>query len=319
MLQEIIDWIFYTILVLDKSSLFISSLNYFVYDTIKIILLLFFLITGIGFIRTYIPQEKIRQLLTKSRLFSNFIASIFGAITPFCSCSSIPIFIGLIESGVPLGAAFSFLVTSPIINEYLVVLMLGFFGWKITILYVIGGILIGTLTGTIFSYLKVQKYLVKDIYSKDKKSLKKQVYKTINSRILFGINEALSITKKLWLWIIIAVAIGAIIHNYVPESLIQSLIKTTGFFSVPIATIIGVPMYGSCAALVPVAVELFNKGVPLGTALAFMLSVSALSFPEAIMLRRVMKLQLILMFFGIVTLIIIFTGYLFNLLQGTIL
>jgi hypothetical protein len=276
--------------------------------------MLFVFIAIVGFLRTYISPIKVRNWLSKKRFgASNIVASTFGAITPFCSCSSIPIFLSFIKSGVPLGVTFSFLFTSPLVNEYLVVLMLGFFGWKITALYVLSGMVLGVIIGLIMGKLGLEKYLEKDIVKSAE--LKEQNYLNLKERILFGIDEALSILKKLWIWILVGVGVGAIIHNYIPSEVIQSVISKGGIFTVPIAVLLGVPMYGSCAAIVPIAVVLFNKGVPLGTALAFMMATAALSFPEAIILRRAMKLKLILIFFGIVTLGIIFTGYLFNLLQ----
>ena len=316
MLQVTVDWILYSFIGLDPSSRLSQSINFFIYDSIKIVFLLFFMILAIGFLRTYISQNKIKEWLSgRKKGAGNLMASLFGAITPFCSCSSIPIFIGFLEAGIPLGAAFSFLITSPLINEYLVVLMLGFFGWKITLAYVAGGILIGTAAGSILGSMKLEKHLVKDLISSNSGLVKEVKYANIKKRLQFGLNESTSIIKKLWLWILAGVAIGAAIHNYVPSEAIWGLIDKGGIFSVPIATIIGVPMYGSCAAIVPIAVVLFQKGIPLGTALAFMMAVSALSLPEAIMLRRAMKLKLIALFFGITALAIIFTGYLLNILQ----
>ena len=316
MLQVTVDWILYSFIGLDPSSRLSQSINFFIYDSIKIVFLLFFMILVIGFLRTYISQNKIKEWLSgRKKGAGNLMASLFGAITPFCSCSSIPIFIGFLEAGIPLGAAFSFLITSPLINEYLVVLMLGFFGWKITFVYVAGGILIGTAAGSILGSMKLEKHLVKDLISSNSGLVKEVKYANIKKRLQFGLNESVSIIKKLWPWILAGVAIGAAIHNYVPSEAIQGLIDKGGIFSVPIATIIGVPMYGSCAAIVPIAVVLFQKGIPLGTALAFMMAVSALSLPEAIMLRRAMNLKLIALFFGITALAIIFTGYLLNILQ----
>lgn len=316
MLQVIIDWIFYAICGFDSSSRLVQSLNFFIYDSIKILLLLFFMIFAIGFIRTYIPQNKVKKWLSgRKKGIGNLMASLFGAVTPFCSCSSIPMFLSFLEAGIPLGVTFSFLITSPLVNEYLVVLMLGFFGWKITVTYVLSGILIGIISGLILGSMKLEKHLIKDLVSSNSKLIKKVEYNNINKRLLFGLDESTSIIKKLWLWVLVGVGVGAAIHNYVPSELIQELINKGGIFSVPIATIIGVPLYGSCAAIVPIAVVLFQKGIPLGTALAFMMAVSALSLPEAIMLRRAMNLKLIAIFFSITALAIIFIGYLINMLQ----
>jgi uncharacterized protein len=315
MLEWTLNWFLYSLIGLDSSLRWVESLHFFISDFIMIMLLLFLMILVIGFFRTYLPQQKIKVWIGKGKYgVSNLIASSFGAITPFCSCSSIPIFIGFLEAGVPLGVAFSFLITSPLVNEYLVVLMLGFFGWKITLAYVISGMLVGVIAGLVLGKLNLGKHLVKDLVS-SKKEVHDVKYSNLKSRVGFGYDEAASIVKKIWLWIFIGVGVGAIIHNYVPAELIQSLVSKGGIFAVPLAVILGVPLYGSCAAIVPIAVVLFEKGLPIGTALAFMMAISALSFPEAVILRRAMKLKLILIFFGVVTLAIILTGYVYNVLQ----
>jgi uncharacterized membrane protein YraQ (UPF0718 family) len=315
MLQSGVSWFLYSVLKLNPGEKWVGVLDFFIYDSVKIILLLFVLISVIGFLRSYFPTTKVKKWILNKKSLGNLVASIFGAVTPFCSCSSIPLFISFIEAGVPLGVAFSFLITSPLVNEYLVVLMIGFFGVKITILYVLSGIAIGVICGLILGRMKLEKYLVKDVIIQDGPEAKEFVYKNLKSRILFGIREARDIVNKLWLWILFGVGLGALIHNALPQELIQSVISKTGLLSVPLATIIGVPMYGSCAAIIPIAVVLFQKGFPLGTALSFMMAVAALSLPEAVMLRRVMNLRLITIFFTITTLGIIFTGYLFNFLQ----
>ena len=315
MLQIVVDWFVYSFLGIE--SKLGESLNFFIYDCVKLLLLIFFMILIIGFLRTYISQQRVKKWLTGRKYGSgNVVASLFGAITPFCSCSSIPLFLSFLEAGVPLGVTFSFLITSPLVNEYLVVIMFSLFGWKITLAYVISGILVGVVSGLILGKLKLEKHLVKDLISSKIKEIK---YNNIKSRFNFGLDEAKAIVKKLWLWILIGVGIGAAIHNYVPAELIQGLISKGGIFMVPLAVILGVPMYGSCAAIVPIALVLFEKGIPIGTALAFMMAVSALSLPEAIILRRAMKLKLIGVFFLIVTLGIIITGYLFNVLSGLLI
>ncbi|MFH1362979.1 MAG: permease [Candidatus Omnitrophota bacterium] len=316
MLQRTIDWLVYSVFGFSPDSQLGGAINFFLYDSIKILLLLFFMIAAIGFIRTYISQNKIKSWISKKKILGNFFASLFGSITPFCSCSSIPIFLSFLEAGIPLGVTFSFLITSPLINEYLVIIMLGFFGWKITLFYVLSGIMIGVFSGIILGKMHLEKYLVKGLVSENKQVIKETDYKWMKERVVFGIDEAKSITKKLWIWVLLGVGIGSFIHNYIPQEIIHSAISKTGPFSVPIATILGVPMYGSCAAIVPIAVVLFRKGVPLGTALAFMMATAALSFPEAVILRRTMKLQLIAIFFGVTTVAIIITGYLFNMLQS---
>lgn len=313
MLQEIVDWCFFSLFKLDPSSSLNQIANFFIYDSIKILILLFIMISVMGFLRSYLPPAKVREWLSvKSYGAANFLASLFGAVTPFCSCSSIPIFLGFMEIGVPLGVAFSFLITSPLINEYLVVLLLMFFGWKITVAYVVSGVVLGTVVGVILGKMGLEKHLERDIVSG---GLKHPKFTGIKQRVLYGIGEAKRIMVKLWFWIFVGVGLGAVIHNFVPESMIQAVLSKTGVFTVLLATLIGIPMYGSCAAIVPIALALFEKGVPIGTALAFMMAVSALSLPEAIILRRAMKLKLLLIFFGIVALGIIFIGYLFNALQ----
>jgi len=319
MLQLIVDWLTYSVFKLDPHIKWAQAVNFFIYDSIKILLLLFVLIFVIGVVRTFLPQQRIRQWMGKRGVAGNFYAALFGAVTPFCSCSSIPIFFGFLEAGIPLGVTFSFLITSPLINEYLVILMLGFFGWKITALYVLSGITIGVISGLILGRMDLDKYLVIDLAKKIIDNNEETVYTVFVQRLQFGWYESVSITKKIWLWVLIGVGAGATIHNYVPQGMVEGIISKTGIFSVPIVTIIGVPMYGSCTAIVPVAVALFQKGFPLGTVLSFMMAVAALSLPEAIMLRRAMHLKLIAIFFAVTTVAIIFTGYLFNFLQKILL
>lgn len=319
MLQLTVDWLVYSLFKLDPQLKWAQVINFFIYDSIKILLLLFILISVIGFLRSYLPIGKVKQWLVGKKAIGNLLASMFGAVTPFCSCSSIPIFISFLEAGVPLGVTFSFLITSPLVNEYLVILMIGFFGFKITLLYVLSGITIGVACGFILGKMSLEKHLIKDLVNENNQNCPDVILKGFKSRISFGIGEAKSVVRKLWLWVLVGVGLGALIHNFIPQEFIQNTISKTGFFSVPLATIIGVPMYGSCAAIVPIAVALFQKGFPLGTALSFMMAVAALSLPEVIMLRRVMHLRLIAIFFAITSMAIIFTGYLFNFLQKLLL
>lgn len=307
------DTIVYAWLGLDPETRLGGAIHFFLYDTVKIFLLLAVMIFAIGVIRTWLPQERLKKWMSRGGLWGNFIAALFGAITPFCSCSSIPLFISLLKAGVPLGVTFSFLLTSPIINEYLVILMVGEFGLPITIAYVSSGLFIGTMAGALLGKMQLNRFLEKEI-TESVHQEETQVEHTLFTRLRYGVDEAISVIRQIWLWVLIGVGIGAFIHNYVPQDTIHSLMQATGIFSVPIATVLGVPMYGSCAAIVPIAVVLFNKGIPLGTALAFMMAMAALSLPEAIMLRRTMRLQLIGIYFGVTTLAIIFTGYFLNLL-----
>ena len=289
-----------------------ESLGFFVYDTLKILFLLVIMIAAVGTVRTYLPTYKIKKYLSgKKEGVGNFFASVFGAITPFCSCSSIPIFYSMVDAGVPLGVTFSFLITSPLVNEYVAVLMAATFGFKIMIYYVTSGILIGIIGGLILGRMRLENHLVKDILKGDKKSNEKD-YKRFSERLSFGVSEAKSVLKKTWIYAVIGVGLAAAVHGFVPDRFFTAAVNKGGFFAVPIAAIIGVPLYASCASIIPIAAAFVSKGVPLGTALAFLMATAALSFPEAVMLRRAMKLKLIMIFFGIVAVSIIFIGYLFN-------
>ncbi len=290
---------------------------FFIEDSIKILALLFGMIFVLGVLRTFLPADKIKHWMTKRGVVGNIFAAMFGAVTPFCSCSSIPLFLSFVKAGIPLGVTFSFLVTSPIINEYLVVLMIGLFGWKITLCYVLGGLVIGVSSGVILGRLKLEKYLATDLFVNAGHEHGAMDFNTLSlkSRICYGLNEAISMLKKIWIWVLTGVAVGALIKDLIPQDVIQSAIASTGIFSVPMAVLLGAPIYGSCAAIVPIAMVLFQKGIPLGTALAFMMAVSALSLPEAVILRRVMRTKLIIIFFTIVIIGIIVMGYLVNFFQ----
>lgn len=313
LLEATANRLVYDLAGLDPDTKFGAALHFFVYDTLKIFLLLAVMIFAIGVLRTWLPEQRLREWMNRGGIWGNLVAALFGAITPFCSCSSVPIFISLLKAGVPLGVTFSFLITSPIINEYLVILMAGEFGIPVTLAYVASGLFIGTAAGAILGKMKLRHLLERDFIESNQNESQPTQFNFL-LRLRYGIDESISVIRQIWLWVIVGVGIGAFIHNYVPQETIHALIETTGIFSVPLATTLGVPMYGSCAAIVPVAVVLFQKGIPLGTALAFMMAMAALSLPEAIMLRRTMRLQLIALYFGITTLAIIFTGYLLNAL-----
>lgn len=315
MIQETISSLISSIFGIAKESRMAESVTFFVYDVLKIIFLLFLMIAVIGYFRTFVSNEKIRKMLSGKRLgMGNVIASVFGAITPFCSCSSIPFFMGFIKAGVPLGVAFSFLVTSPLVNEYVAVIMFATFGWKIAAAYVFFGIAIGVVTGLVLGKMNMEKYIEAEFrtldYPKDRK------YRNPKERLVFGLKEAVKITKSIWLWVIMGVGLGAVLHGFVPANALQNFIAKGGIFSVPLAVLVGIPLYANCAAIIPIAVVLFQKGIPLGTTLAFMMATAALSLPEAVILRRIMKLKLIAVFFAVVAAGIAVIGYLFNILQN---
>ncbi len=313
MLLKFSDLLVYQLAGLDPASPLGGAVHFFVYDSLKIFLLLAVMIFVLGVVRTWLPEEKLKRWMTGRGIAGNFVASLFGAVTPFCSCSSIPIFLSMIKAGAPLGVTFSFLLTSPIINEYLVVLMAAEFGLPITAAYVVSGLAIGTVVGALLGHARLERYLETDMVAPSAE-LAQPAGMSLAARVRFGWNETVTVIRQVWLWLLAGIAVGAFIHNYIPQESIQNLVGAAGIFAVPLATVVGVPMYGSCAAIVPIAVVLFEKGIPLGTALAFMMAVAALSLPEAIMLRRVMKLPLIGLFFGLTTLAIIVLGYVFNIL-----
>jgi uncharacterized membrane protein YraQ (UPF0718 family) len=315
MLLRFADLLVWEWLGLDPESRLAGALHFFIYDTLKISLLLAVMIFLIGFFRTWLSEARLRSLMSRGGVFAYLIAALFGALTPFCSCSSVPIFIGLLKARVPLGVAFAFMITSPLVNEYLLIVMASQFGWPITAAYAASGLLIGTVSGLILSRFGFERFLEHDIL-KEKDASSDRTVHTLGSRIRYGFDEMVSILKQIWVWILVGVGVGALLHNYVPQETLEAIIGKTGIFSVPLATALGVPMYGNCAAVVPVAVVLFEKGIPLGTALAFMMSMAGLSLPEAIMVRRVMRLELIAIYFAITAVSIIFTGYVFNALAG---
>ncbi|PIS16408.1 MAG: permease, partial [Candidatus Portnoybacteria bacterium CG09_land_8_20_14_0_10_44_13] len=242
-----------------------------------------------------------------------FFASVFGTITPFCSCSSIPLFIGFIEAGIPLGVTLSFLITSPLVNQVAVVLFAGLFGWKITILYVISAMLLGIFGGFVLGKLKLEKYVADYVWN-----IKSQKLETKNNKEKFSAlikkfwHEGFDLTKKITPYVLLGIAVGAVIHGYVPAGFFENYIKADNLFAVPIAAIVAVPMYANAVGVIPIMQSLVEKGIPLGTALAFMMAVVGLSLPEALILKRVMKMKLLIYFFGITTINIIIIGYLFN-------
>ncbi len=314
MFQQCADWLVYSILNFDPASKIAGSINYFVYDTIKIYFLVIVIIAVIAFIRTFLPPHKLKEMLARQKFgLGNLSASILGAVTPFCSCSSIPLFIGFLEAEIPLGIAFSFIITSPLVNEVVFVLMAGTFGWQIASLYALAGIILGVAAGIIIGKMKLEKEVILKFGAGKGETLHlNYLPKSLEGKIQFSLHESFVTFKKLWWIIAIGVGVGAAIHGYVPVDFFREYLKADSIFAVPIATLIGIPIYAGCSTLVPIVFALTVQGIPLGTALAFMMAIAGLSLPEAIMLKRVISMKLLAIFFGIVALGIVLIGYLFN-------
>ena len=314
MIQQFSAWLVYSVFNFDPASKMGGSINFFVYDTVKIYLLVLIIIGAIAFIRTFLPPHKLKETFAKQKFgLGNISASLLGAVTPFCSCSSIPVFIGFLKAEIPLGIAFSFIVTSPLVNEVVFVLMGGTFGWKIATLYALAGIILGVVAGLIIGRMKLEKEIILKFDENGGESLSLEYLpKSLEGKIQYSLNESWTTFKKLWLVIAIGVAIGAVIHGYVPADFFRQYLGVNSFLAVPVATLIGIPIYAGCSTLVPIVFALTAQGIPLGTALAFMMAIAGLSLPEAIMLKKVMTMKLLAIFFGTVALGIILIGYLFN-------
>ena len=320
-LQPLVDYLTYGLIGLNADSHLGASINFFIYDTIKILILLFLISSLMGLVNAYFPVDRLRIYLTTKKLYGlqYFFASLFGAITPFCSCSSIPLFIGFVKGGIPLGVTFTFLITSPLVNEVAVAMFLGLFGIKATLVYAISGILLGTIGGFVLGKFKLDRYLsdwVKEIQAtSEQESEQWEIDKTpFIDRLPIIIHEGWEIVRKVLVYVIIGIAIGAAMHGYVPENFFTEYLSADKWYAVPLAVILAVPMYANAAGIVPVIQVFVAKGVPLGTALAFMMAVVGLSLPEATLLKKVMKWKLIGIFFGTITVFIILLGYLFNLI-----
>lgn len=320
-IQQIADWLIYSVLGIDAVSPLGIALNFFVYDTLKILLLLFVIVFFMGIVNAYFPIDKLKNYLAKNKLFGleYLFASIFGAITPFCSCSSVPLFIGFVRGGIPLGVTFSFLITSPLVNEVAVALFLGMFGLKATLIYVVSGIFLGTFGGWLLGKMKLEPLLsdwVKKLLENAQKTTEEfeEEKLTFTQRLPEITRSAWEIVRGVVLYVIIGIAIGAAMHGYVPEQFFAQYLGSGAWWTVPLAVILAVPMYANAAGIVPVIQVFVVKGVPIGTAIAFMMAVVGLSIPEATLLKKVMTLKLITIFFAVVTVCIIISGYLFNLI-----
>lgn len=321
MIQHFADWLVYGVFSLDATSALGSALNFFVYDTLKILLLLFFISVFMGIINSYFPIERLRRFLESRRLYGlqYLFASLFGAVTPFCSCSSVPLFIGFVKGGIPLGVTLSFLITSPLVNEVAVAMFLGTFGVKITLVYVISGVLLGCVGGIVLGRLRLERYLSEWVKQMQQQAESQSTQwnstgEKFAMRLPLIVRDALQIVRGVFIYIIIGIAVGAAMHGYVPEGFFEQYMSRDNLLAVPVSVLLAVPMYANAAGIVPVVEVFVAKGVPLGTAIAFMMSVVGLSLPEATMLKKVMTWRLIGIFFATIASFIIFSGYLFNLM-----
>ena len=313
MLNIISQYITYSLLNLEHGSHFADAVYFFIYDTTKIFLLLSVIIFVVSTIRSVFPPEKTKRILSHKKEFIwNVLAALLGIVTPFCSCSAVPLFIGFVEAGIPLGVTFSFLISSPMVNEVAVVLLFGLFGWKVTAIYIAAGLLVAIFGGLIIGKLKLEKWVeeyVCQFHSAQEYQLIKQNFK---ERLLYARENTKDILKRVWLYILVAIGIGGFIHGYVPQDFLTHHAGNGNVFAVPVAVLLGVPLYSNAAGIIPIVYALMEKGLSMGTVLAFMIAVTALSFPEMIILRKVLKLPLLAVFVGIMSITIIAVGYLFN-------
>lgn len=318
-LEKITDLLIFSLIGLTPKTHLTDAVWFFVFEVPKVLLLLTLIVFVVGIIRSYFSPERTRKILGGKKLFvGNVMASLLGIVTPFCSCSAIPLFLGFVESGVPLGVTFSFLIAAPMINEVAFVLLFGLFGWKTALLYMSTGLLIAMISGYIIGRLKLERYVEPWVYEikagHNEIEEESRLVGTFTGRINAGIDAVKEIVSKVWIYIVIGIAVGAGIHGYVPENFMAGLMGKSAWWSVPIAVMLGVPMYSNAAGIIPIVQALLEKGASLGTVLAFMMSVIGLSLPETVILKKVLKLQLIFVFVGVVAVGIIIVGYLFNLI-----
>jgi len=313
-IEPLAAWITYDVLGLAHGSQLGESLAFFLYDVPKILLLLSGMIFLISIVRTFFSPERTRALLGGKRQgVGNVLAAMLGIVTPFCSCSAVPLFIGFVESGVPLGVTFSFLIAAPMINEVAVVMLLGLYGWRIAGMYIVLGLIIAILSGIVIGRLKMERHVedfVWQVQVGEGGPQEKLVWADRVDRAWHSVKE---IVGKVWLYVIIGIGIGALIHGFVPEDALGTIMGANQWWTVPAAVLLGIPLYSNAAGVIPIVSALISKGAALGTALAFMMSVVALSLPEMIILRRVLKPRLLAVFIGVVAVAIIITGYVFNI------
>ena len=316
-LQRLTDLIVDNLLKMQPGKHLTETIRFFIFEVPKVMLLLVLIIFCVGILRTYFSTEKTRNILEGKSLFTgNILASVLGIVTPFCSCSAIPLFLGFVEAGVPLGVTFSFLIAAPMINEVALVLLGGLFGWRIALVYVATGLAIAIFSGWLIGKLHLEKYVADWVYNV-KTNRKNEVEERVvfGKRVEAGFIAVKEIVGKIWIYIVIGIAVGAGAHGYVPEDFLGTLLGKENWYGVPLAILLGIPMYSNAAGIIPIVSVLIEKGVSLGTALAFMMSVIALSLPEIIILKKVLKWQLIVAFILIVAMGIVVVGFVFNYLS----
>jgi uncharacterized membrane protein YraQ (UPF0718 family) len=315
-LPALSKWITYNLLPIQEGSHLGSSVEFFFYDTPKVMMLLFLVVFGVGIIRSFFTPEKTRAFLSgKSEFVGNIFAAVLGIITPFCSCSAVPLFIGFVTAGVPLGVTFSFLIAAPMVNEIALGLLYGLLGWKVAAIYMGTGLFIAISSGWVIGRLKLENHIEDWVTQSNAATLTMEEEKlTWNDRITYGWDAVKEIIGRVWIYVILGIAVGAGIHGYVPEGVMASIMGKESWWSVPLSVVIGIPMYSNAAGVIPVVEALLGKGAALGSVLAFMMSVIALSLPEMVILRKVLKPRLIAVFVGVVASGILFVGYLFNMI-----
>jgi uncharacterized membrane protein YraQ (UPF0718 family) len=315
-LASFATWFAYSLLTLPRGSHLGAAVEFFVFESPKVLMLLTLVVFGVGIVRSYFTPERTRQILAgKRESVGNVLAALLGIVTPFCSCSAVPLFIGFVTTGVPLGVTFSFLVSAPMVNEVALVLLLGLFGWKVAGLYLGTGLLIAILSGWAIGRLHMEKHVEDWVFRTKTGEAVEEESADWPARIRLGLDAVKDIVGRVWLYVLIGIGVGAGIHGYVPENFMASIMGKGAWWSVPLAVVIGVPMYSNAAGIIPIVQALLGKGAALGTVLAFMMSVIALSFPEAIILRKVLKPRLIATFFGVVAAGILLVGYIFNMVM----
>jgi len=317
-LESTVNWFFGDVIGIDSESLLYKGITFFFYDVIKIFILLSVLIFLASYIQSFFSPERTRKILSKVKgVWANVIGALLGTVTPFCSCSSIPIFIGFTKAGLPIGVTFSFLISSPLVDLASVILLASIFNWQIALAYVVVGLLIAVIGGTLISVFKMERYVEEFVTAKmEGEQINfddiEEFKLTRKERVKYSIDQVKEIVHKVWVYVLIGVGIGAIIHGFIPQTWIETVLGANNPFSVIIATLLGIPMYADIFGTLPIAEALVLKGVGIGTVLAFMMAVTALSLPSIIMLKKVVKMKLLAMFVGIVTIGIIIMGYLFN-------